>query len=385
MSQANNNHIVIIGSGFAAYQLVRTVRRQAPEQPITVITADNGDDYTKPDLSHVFSRKQKAEDLIKQTARDFAAEFNVRLVTHTWVEAIDPVSKCITANGQRIDYHKLVLATGASTFIPDIAGDAKEQIITLNSLNEYQQAQDKLASANSVLIIGAGMIGTEIAMDMASTGREVILINRANGVVPGIIPEFISSQLLSRMVSQGTLLQTDTEVVALNHVDNVIEVTLKNSQRYKVDAVICAAGLKPNIQLADNAGLKVNKGIVVNRQLQTSVPDIFALGDCAEIEGKVLPFMQPILLSANTLTKNLLGEATTLMLPAMMNKLKTPLLPIQFGGETGRKDAVWKVEASTDGMLAQAYDGNEKLLGFVATEAMMPKAFPLLRQLPAML
>lgn len=105
-----------------------------------------------------------------------------------------------------------------------------------------------------------------------------------------------------------------------------------------MDAVIAATGLRPETALARRAGLTINRGVCVDSYLQTSNTDIYALGDCAEINGQVLPFLQPIQLSAMVLAKNLLGNNTPLKLPAMLVKIKTPELPLHLAGETQRQD-----------------------------------------------
>ncbi|MEH6579970.1 MAG: NADH:flavorubredoxin reductase NorW [Amphritea sp.] len=379
-----NKPIIIIGSGFAAYQLVKNIRRQDTQQAITVITADNGDEYAKPDLSHVFTKSQAAQDLIKMRADDFALEYGITLLRNSRVKSINPGEKTLMCNDEQITYHKLVLATGAKPFVPPMAGDATDDIITLNSLEEYEKSQFQLANAKSALVIGAGLIGTEIAMDLASAGRKVVLTDRATRLLPSLLPDFISSQLYQTLAGQGVNIELDTQVLSLEKKATGIEVTLTNGAQYSVDCVISAVGLHPNIQLAADAKLTTNRGIVVDRQLQTSVSDIFALGDCAEIEGKVLPFLQPTLLGASALARTLLGQATDIQLPAMMIKVKTPLLPIQLSGETSREDARWQIEANATGMTAKALDDEEQLIGFVVTQDHMKQAFPLLRQLPAM-
>ncbi len=112
---------------------------------------------------------------------------------------------------------------------------------------------------------------------------------------------------------------------------------------------MAAAGLRPETSLARHAGLQINRGIVVNSQLQTSDPAIYALGDCAEINGVVLPFLQPILLSAMCLSKNLLAQAGELKLPPMLVKVKTPDLPLHLAGDTRRDDLTWNIVAAKEG------------------------------------
>lgn len=130
-------------------------------------------------------------------------------------------------------------------------------------------------------------------------------------------------------------------------------------------------------------GLNVNRGIVVNGFLQTSCPDIYALGDCAEINGQVLPFLQPIQLSAMYLAKNLLGGDAMLKLPAMLVKVKTPNMPLHLAGETCRRDLSWQISAESEGMVARGMDAQGQLRAFVVSEDRMKEAFALLKAMPA--
>ncbi|SGY92579.1 Nitric oxide reductase [Moritella viscosa] len=377
-----SSHVVIIGSGFAAYQLVKSIRRLSKEQAIIVITTGSGDDYVKPELSHVFSKKLTAQDMVKQSGIDFAAEYNITLMKNTHVDKINRTEKTVSCHGIEIAYDNLVLATGAQSFVPFVDGDAAKEIITLNSLDEYQQSQEQLANAKSVLVVGAGLVGTEIAMDLAIAHYDVILSDRSDSLLPNLLPEFISSQLYQAMRRQGVKLQLGNELSKMTKTDTGIEVHFKNGYSAKVDSVVCAAGLKPNTTLASLVGLAVNRGIVVDKQLRTNDPHIFAIGDCAEIDGKHLAFLQPIILSANALAKTLTNAATNVIFPAMLVKVKTPLYPIQLSGNTTAQDARWQIELTTSGMTAKAFDRDEVLMGFVVTQANMPEAFKLLRLLP---
>ena len=128
-----------------------------------------------------------------------------------------------------------------------------------------------------------------------------------------------------------------------------------------MDAVIAATGLRPETALARRAGLTINRGVCVDSYLQTSNTDIYALGDCAEINGQVLPFLQPIQLSAMVLAKNLLGNNTPLKLPAMLVKIKTPELPLHLAGETQRQDLRWQINTERQGMVARGVDDADQL------------------------
>ncbi len=162
---------------------------------------------------------------------------------------------------------------------------------------------------------------------------------------------------------------------------NGICAQLDDERCVEADVVIAATGLSPEVSLAHAAGVETRRGIVVNAALQTSNPQIYALGDCAEINGRVLPFLQPAQLSAITLAKNLLGNNAQLALPAMLVKVKTPLMPLHLAGETARRDLNWQITTHPQGMVAKGFDADEKLRAFVVSEERMKEAFALLKAL----
>ncbi len=371
--------LIIIGSGFAACQLVKTLRRKQSDQPIALFTTGSGDEYNKPDLSHVFTRQQKADDLISQTGADFAAQHQVDLFAHTRVESIDVQSKTITANGICYPYSALVLATGASTFVPKLEGDASQAIITLNSLDEYRQSAQKIEMAKRVLIMGGGLIGTELALDLSTSGKQVQVLEPGAQLMESILPPFVSTMLEKQLHKEGVKVDCHSYATAMCQRDGTFEVTSNRGVIYQTDCVISAAGLRPNIRLASQAGLEVNRGVVVDKQLKTSAESVYAIGDCADIDGKVMAYLQPIVLSANTLAATLLNESATLAMPAMMVKVKTPSYPIQIGGSHDA-NSHWKIELSPQGMTARAYNDQQRLTGFVVTSDNINQAFPLLRE-----
>ncbi|PKG77901.1 NADH:flavorubredoxin reductase NorW [Shewanella sp. Actino-trap-3] len=375
--------IIIIGSGFGSYQLIKTIRRIDQHIPITVFTLDEGHDYNKPDLSHVFSNQQSSADLIRLSAQEFASENNITLHAFTQVDCIDSDQQAVFVKGVAYPYTKLVLATGAKTFVPPMLGNATDKVITLNSLREFETAQLQLQNAQRILVIGAGIIGTEIAMDLNRCGKSVVVVDPSNGLMATMLPDIVASVLQKKMTETGVEFEFGRTISSLNQTGSGICATLSSGKTHIVDCVISAAGLKANVGLAQKSGFKVNNGLVVNQQLQTSVNNVYALGDCAEINGKVMSYLQPIMLSANALAKTLLGQPTDLKLPAMLVKVKTPQMPIQLGGNTVIDVASWQVDIDALGCSVKAYNEQKEIIGFVVTEGHMKNTFPLLRALPA--
>ncbi len=385
-----SNETIVVGAGFAARQLIKNLRKQDSDCPIRLITADSGDEYSKPELSHVLSQQRRADDLTRMSAAQFAEEQRITLLPHTAVTGIDVAGRQVICDARRYDYHRLVLATGASAVLPRIPGH--EWMLTLNSQQEYRQAETRLMQARRILVVGAGLIGSELAMDMAQAGKHVVLADRASHLLSGLLPVDFSARLQTALLRQGVELLLHTELQRLEKTDAGLNVTLISGRTLEVDEVICAIGLRANTSLAAAAGLAVNRGIVTDNQLRTSDPHIYALGDCAEINGKLLPFLQPIQLTAS-IAANSIAAGTghgannplqegnrSLTLPAMLIRVKTPLFPLQLAGETQNPQLVWHLIADDGGIVAKGMAG-EQLRAFVVGGDRMKEAFPLLRQL----
>lgn len=374
--------IVIIGSGFAAYQLVKSIRRQDETTEISIITSDEGHDYNKPDLSHVFSKRQDKADLITLSATQFAEQYNINLFPLTRVHKINREEKCIVIESQKIAYSKLVLATGANPFIPPMSGSGVDNILTLNSLSEFNQCKDSITTANNILVIGGGLIGVEVALDLANAGKKVAIVEPSEHLMSNQLPKYIALELQQKLALKQVCIYTNTTVKQIENGNNERLITLGDQQQFSVDEVLICAGLKPNVQLAQQANIKVNRGICTNSQMQTSDDDIFALGDCAELNGVVRSYLQPILLGAIALSKTLLGQPTEVSLSNMMVKVKTPNYPIQIGGiTTGNTVNSWRYDVDEQGMIAKAMNADEHCIGFVVTQDKTNQAFSLIRTL----
>lgn len=376
-----SREIVVIGSGFAAQQLVKSLRKLDGVQPIRLITADSGDEYNKPDLSHVVSRGCAAAAMTRQSGSDFAEQQRITLLPHCQVLGIDPTRRTLLTSQGSFPYGQLVLATGASAARPEIPGS--EHLVTLNSQQEYAAIEAQLRQARRILVLGAGLIGCELAMDMASAGKEVTLVDLADSPLGALLPATLTQPLQQVLRSQGVSLQFGTGIARIDaQPGDGWRVNLTDGRVSAQDLVIAAIGLTPNLDLARGAGLAVERGIRVDDLLCTSDPHIFALGDCVQWRGQLLPFLQPIVLGANALAKTLLGTPTPLILPPMLVKVKTPRYPLQLAGRTKGEDLAWQCRWNSQGLVAEAHGEDGELCGFVVGGDQMSAAFPLLRQLP---
>ncbi len=373
--------IVIIGSGFAAQQLVKSLRKLDGERPIRLITADNGNEYNKPDLSHVVSRDYTASAMTKLTGAQFAEQQRIILSPNTIVHSISPNNKMVHTDHGDFYYGQLVLATGASSIRPSIPNS--DQMVTLNSQNDYANAEQLIKNAKRIMVLGAGLIGCELAMDMVGQDRIVTLVDLADSPLSTLMPASLSQPLLQALREQGVDLKLGRGIKSIQRRDanESFTIELTDSSFNEQDLVISAIGLQPNLSLAMNAGLAVKRGIVVDDYLRTSSEHIYALGDCVEWKGELRPFLQPIVLGANALSKTLIGKPTPLTLPPMLVKVKTLQYPLQLAGRTKGADLSWQFKWNKNGMVAEARSEDGEMCGFVVGGDQMGAAFPLLRLL----
>ena len=320
--------IVIIGSGMAGYGLLRELRKLDRETPVMVITADEGAAYAKPSLSNALAAGKTPEQLANQTAAQIGASLNAQVLTHTRVIRVDSAARQVETDRGSVPYSRLVLALGADPIAHGVAGPAAEKILSVNDLGDYTRFRAALAGKKKVAILGGGLIGCEFANDLVAAGYEAAVVHL--GVVPldRILPTPIAQRLSEALAEAGVAWHFGRRAISAEAAGDGIALTLDDGTVVTADVVLSAIGLRPRMALAQAAGANTGRGIVVDRMLQTSVAGIYAMGDCAEVEGFVLPFVQPLLQQARALAATLAGTPTPVSYPAMPVVVKTPVLPL---------------------------------------------------------
>ncbi len=331
--------IVIIGSGLAAWSTVRELRKlealsSMALQPVTLICADSGDFYAKPTLSNALAQKRTPAQLVTTPAAKMSETQNVTLMANTSVHKIDTAAQMVQTSQGDVSYDRLVLALGASPIRVPVDGDASDVILSVNSISDFAAFHAKLdGSPKHVAIMGAGLIGCEFANDLVLGGHTVSVVDPAPRALAALIDESTSLELQSKLTPLGVTWHFGTTVQAARTHENRIHVLLADGEMIKADLILSAIGLRPNVQLAKDAGLTTDRGIVVSELLQTSDPAIFALGDCAQygfVSGKiqVLPYVMPVMHASRALASTLLGKPQPVRFPAMPVRVKTPAHPI---------------------------------------------------------
>lgn len=359
--------IVIVGTGLSGYSLAREMRKLDKEQPIVMVTADDGVSYSKPMLSTGFTKGKDADGLAQASTDAMAEQLNVELRTYATVTGIDTEGKALILGEERLAYSKLVLAWGADVIRLSIAGDGLEHVFSINDLLDYRAFRKALAGGKRVAIMGAGLIGCEFANDLRNGDYEVDVIAPSDAVMPGLLPEPAAQAVQQELTGLGVRFHLETVVERIDRANQGVTLTLANGETIDADLVISAVGLRPRTDLAQAAGIETGRGIVVNRALETSAPDVYALGDCAEVDSHVLLYVLPLMACARALAKTLTGERTEVKYGTMPVMIKTPCCPTAVCPPPPEAEGEWQVEADGSDVKALFCNPQGDMLGFAVT------------------
>jgi rubredoxin-NAD+ reductase len=333
-------------------------------------------------LSNAFAQNKDADALLGKSAVQMAEELKLEIRAHARVTAIDVAQKQVTVNGETLPYTKLVLAMGADPIRLPLQGDGADAVLSVNDHADYRRFRAAIEGKKSVAILGAGLIGCEFANDLAGAGYSVHVIDLAPQALGRLLPPASAAFMQRKLEAAGIIFHLGTSTRQVERAGEGFRMTLANGETIAADAVLSAVGLRPRNALAEAAGIKVNRGIVVNASLQTSDEDVYALGDCAEVEGRVLPFVMPIMQAARALAPTLAGTATQVRYPAMPVVVKTPACPAVVSPPDMGAPGEWQVEEVDDGVRALFRGADGKLLGFALLGSMTAEKNALAAQLP---
>lgn len=339
--------VVIVGTGLAGYTVARELRKLDSAIPVVLITQDDGSFYSKPTLSNALAMKKEAHALASFDATTMAAQLRADVRVRQRVEGIVPAEHVVVVDGQPLRYGKLILATGADARRIALEGNAATDILSINDLDDYARFRSALAGCGSVAILGAGLIGCEFANDLIAAGYSVSLIDPANTPLTRLLPQQAGEVFAKALAESGVSLHLGCSVSSVDRLQRGYRLSLGDGNHIDADLVVSAIGLVPRTALAVAAGIEVRQGVCTDAWCRTSAEDVYALGDCAAINGKVQPYVLPIMHAARALARTLSGTLTRVEFPVMPVTVKTPAAPaVVVSPDT---DGDWRVDIAADG------------------------------------
>jgi len=281
------NRIIIVGNGAAGIEAARTIRENNQQVEILVFGDESYPFYSRIHLSTFIGDDSKIESITIHPA-NWYEQHKISTILNTPVASIDPRNhKVFDPQGTSYSYDKLILATGAAPVIPPIPGIDKKGVFVLRNLSNALQLRGKRTDYSSAVIIGGGILGIEAAASLKKFIKKVTIIEISDRLMPQQLDKEGSMVLSHHLGNRGITVRTSTKVEEITGTDQLQGVRLSGSEEIAAQLVIPAAGISPNITLAARAGIKVNRGIVINEKMETDQPHILAAGDAAEFQQTI--------------------------------------------------------------------------------------------------
>ena len=270
---------VIIGNSAAGIGCVEGIRSVDKDGKIIIVSDEKHHTYSRPLISYLLLGKTD-EQRMKYRGDDFYDKNNAELIASEKVLKIDADKKTLLLeNGEKIGYEKLMSATGSSPFIPPMDGlDKVDKKFTFMTLDSAKALEKELDPSKKVLIIGAGLIGLKCAEGIKDRVKSVTVVDLAPRVLSSILDDE-GSDIIKKHLEDNEI-----EIILSDSVKEFSEncAKLNSGNTVEYDILVLAVGVRPNVSLIKDAGGKVNRGIVVNEKLETSLPDVYSAGDCTE-------------------------------------------------------------------------------------------------------
>ncbi len=326
--------LVVIGNGMAPGRVLEHLFESGePTYEVTIFNAEPRVNYDRIMLSPVLSGEKQFEDIVIHDDAWYA-ERGITLHKGLPVIDINRAQRTVTAlDGTSTRYDKLLLATGSSPFIPPLPGTDLDGVVTYRDLDDVEAMLAAAAPGRRAVVIGGGLLGLEAAAGLEQRGLHVTVVHLGPTLMERQLDTAAGFLLREALVARGIDVITGGNTRALLGEDRVTAVELEDGRALPADIVVVAVGIRPNVTLAEGAGLAVNRGIVVDDQLVTSDPDIMALGECVEHRGSCYGLVAPLYDMARVVAAELKGESGSYQGSTVSTKLKVTGIDVYSAGD----------------------------------------------------
>ncbi len=301
--------LVMIGNGMAGVRTIEEIQKLNPEMfEITIFGAEPHPNYNRIQLSTVLQGDTELNDIILNNW-DWYKENNIKLYTGEKVTAIDTQNKqVLSENGTRVPYDELILATGSKAFILPVPGSDKEGVTGFRDIQDTETMIAAAGKYKKAVVIGGGLLGLEAARGLLNLGMEVDVVHLMGHLMERQLDPVASDMLKKELESQGMNFLLEKQTAEIFGEDRVEGLRFTDGTETKADLVVMAVGIKPNVSLAKESGLYVNRGIVVSDLMETNVESVHAVGECAEHREITYGLVAPLYEQAKVLAEHICGR-----------------------------------------------------------------------------
>ena len=288
--------LVLVGNGLAGMRCLEDLLDMAPDRyEITVIGEEPWGNYNRIMLSPVLSGEKTIDDIMLHP-HAWYADKGIRLFAGDLAVRIDrPRKHVYTEKGEVISYDRLILATGSKPFVPPIPGSDLKDVLSFRDIYDVNSMLDYCKTWKNAVVIGGGLLGLEAAYGLKQQGMNVTVLHLMDRIMDRQLDSKASQMLKTAIEQKGITILTAANTEGLiGEEGHVTQVKLKNGTVLDADLVVFAVGIRPNMTLAQSAGLRCNRGVLVNDTMQTFDPSIYAVGECIEHRGQTFGLVEPL-------------------------------------------------------------------------------------------
>lgn len=354
---------LIIGNGIAGLAAAEEIRKNDENGKILIVSKEEIPTYWRTRLSALIAKDFDKDDIyVKKDA--WYQEKKIEEKLDTEVEKLDlENNKAILADGEEIEYGKVLLATGARAFVPPIKNVESKGVFAIRSLDDLISFKEYAADKKEVVIIGGGILGLEAAFSVKELGKEVSVIEAADYILNRQLDHELSKKLEKSLNDMGikTFTGKATEEILAND-GKVSGIKLSNGEEIKADVIMVQAGVRSIIDLAKNSNLEVDRGIIVNDNLQSKKENVYAAGDCAQIGNFTIGLWTASQEMGKIVGRNMTGAKETYEKPKPFSTLMIGNIKVFSAGMTSG-EGIEEMKAEKDGNIYKLFKKDGKFVG----------------------
>jgi nitrite reductase (NADH) large subunit len=301
---------VVVGNGVAGVTAAQSLVRADPAAEVHIFGEEPYPYYQRPRLWEFLANEVEQQTLYFRSPDWYAAK-GIQVHLGARVTALHPAEHRLTlADGGNIYYDRLLLASGAQPFVPPFAGTDKEGVFTLRTLDDARAMKAYAADIGSVVAIGCGLLGLETARALLSLGLDVRMLESEPRLLPRQLDGEGAQVLQARLEAIGLHFLTNAQTETILGDERVTGVRLRDGRVVEGEMVLISTGIRSRVELAREAGLEVNRGLIVDERLRTSAADVYAAGDVAEFEGTVYGIIPAAIEQTQVAAANMVSEGS---------------------------------------------------------------------------
>ena len=359
------NKYLIIGNGVAGTTAAETIRQNDADGEIIIVTDEDLPFYYRVRLPDLLGGRVRESELIARK-NEWYIKKNIFLRLETKITAADPEIKEVhTEAGEHLAYDRLLLANGSHPFIPPIKGSKTSGVFTIHTSNDVRQISAAARDINDVLLIGGGLLGLEAANALHRLGKNITVVEFFPRLLPRQLDNEGATRLQQFFEDWGFTFRLGATTREIQGSGRVEQVVLEDGTLLPAEMVIISAGVRPSLDLAQMLGLHINKGVIVNKHMQTSNPDIYAAGDVIEFDGRTYGIWPAAMEQGKIAGTNISGGNATYGGTTLSNILKVAGIDLASAGEIDVENHYRKKTVVADNTYKKVVIEDHRVIGCI--------------------